>query len=99
MSCAGAPGCADMPANQRLACLRALIEWDRGKKFADEILHDAQQKTRFGPRDRGFFRETFFGVIRHLSQLDFFIGELRDGALDAEARAVLRLGLYQLFFM
>ena len=88
-----------MPANPREVCLDALLEWERGKKFADEILHDAQERAQFAPRDRGFFRELFFGTIRHLSQLDFFISQLRDGALDEETHAILRLGLYQLFYM
>jgi 16S rRNA (cytosine967-C5)-methyltransferase len=88
-----------MPDNPRQICLQALLEWERGKKFADELLHDAQEKARFTPRDRGFFREMFFGVIRHLSQLDFFIAQLRDGRLDDETHAILRLGLYQLFHM
>ena len=88
-----------MPATPREVCLDALLDWESGKKFADEILHDAQERARFTPRDRGFFRELFFGAIRHLSQLDFFISQLRDGGLDEEAHAILRLGLYQLFYM
>jgi 16S rRNA (cytosine967-C5)-methyltransferase len=37
--------------------------------------------------------------FRHLSQLDFFIAQLREGRLDEETQAILRLGLYQLFHM
>jgi 16S rRNA (cytosine967-C5)-methyltransferase len=43
--------------------------------------------------------ETFFGVLRNLSRLDFLIGQLREGRIDAQTRAVLRLGLYQIFHM
>ena len=43
--------------------------------------------------------ETFFGVLRNLSQLDFLISRLREGTVDANTRAVLRLGLYQIFHM
>jgi 16S rRNA (cytosine967-C5)-methyltransferase len=43
--------------------------------------------------------ETFFGVLRNLSRLDFLIGRLREGGVDAQTRAVLRLGLYQIFHM
>jgi 16S rRNA (cytosine967-C5)-methyltransferase len=32
-------------------------------------------------------------------RIDFLIGRLREGELDAETRAILRLGLYQLFHM
>ncbi len=43
--------------------------------------------------------ETFFGVLRNLTELDFFIGQLRDGQVDDETRQVLRLGLYQIFHL
>ena len=43
--------------------------------------------------------ETFFGILRNLSRLDFLIERLREGTIDAETRAVLRLGLYQIFHM
>src|SRR5882757_5060991 len=88
-----------MPTNPRQSCLYALLEWEKGKYFSDEILHTALEKEPMSPLDRAFFMETFFGVLRNLSRLDFLIARLRDGRLDPEARAVLRLGLYQIFHM
>ncbi len=88
-----------MATDARRAAVRALLEWESGRKFSDEILHDMVAGSNLESRDRAFLRETFFGVIRHLSQLDFFIGALREGSLEREVRAVLRLGLYQLFHM
>jgi 16S rRNA (cytosine967-C5)-methyltransferase len=88
-----------MSANPRQLCLRALTEWQRGKHFADEILDQLNDRNRLEPRDRAWLREAFFGTIRHLSQLDFFIDRLRQGELDATTRAVLRLGFFQLFHM
>jgi 16S rRNA (cytosine967-C5)-methyltransferase len=85
--------------NPRAAALEALIEWERGRTFADEILHRVQAEARFSARDRGFFREVFYGVIRWLSEIDFLIGRLRDGPIDDHTRAVLRLGVYQLWHM
>jgi 16S rRNA (cytosine967-C5)-methyltransferase len=38
-------------------------------------------------------------VLRNLSSLDFLIGELRDKPLDPQTRALLRLGMYQIFHM
>ncbi len=88
-----------MPANPRQSCIRALLEWEKGKHFSDEILHTALDRERFAPLDRAFLMETFFGVRRNLSRLDFLIGRLRDGHIDPETRAILRLGLYQIFHM
>jgi 16S rRNA (cytosine967-C5)-methyltransferase len=88
-----------MSANPRQLCLRALTEWQRGKQFADDILDQLNDRNRLEPRDRAWLREAFFGAIRHLSQLDFFIDRLRRGELDANTQAVLRLGFFQLFHM
>ncbi len=88
-----------MPANPRQSCIRALLEWEKGKHFSDEILHTALERERLSPLDRAFFMETFFGVLRNLSRLDFLIGQLREDRLDPQTRAILRLGLYQIFHM
>jgi 16S rRNA (cytosine967-C5)-methyltransferase len=88
-----------MPANPRSLCVRALLEWEKGRIFSDEILHSTLERERLAPLDRAFLMETFFGVLRNLSRLDFFIARLRDGTIDDETRAVLRLGLYQIFEM
>ncbi len=88
-----------MLANARQACIHALLEWEKGRAFSDEILHDTLDAAQLSPLDRAFLMETFFGVLRNLSQLDFFIGKLREGSVDTNTRAVLRLGLYQIFHM
>ena len=49
--------------------------------------------------DRAFARELFYGVLRNLSLLDFWIGLLRKGRLEETSRAILWLGLYQLFIL
>jgi 16S rRNA (cytosine967-C5)-methyltransferase len=88
-----------MPANPRRSCVFALLEWEKGRTFSDEILHTALERERLSPLDRSFLMETFFGVLRNLSGLDFLIGQLREGDIDLQTRQVLRLGLYQLFHM
>jgi len=88
-----------MPANPRQSCIRALLEWEKGKHFSDEILHTALDRDHLPPLDRAFLMETFFGILRNLSQLDFLIGQLREGQIDPETRSILRLGLYQIFHM
>jgi 16S rRNA (cytosine967-C5)-methyltransferase len=88
-----------MPAAARQLTLRALLEWEKGRSFSDEILHTLFERQRLTPLDRAFAMETFFGTLRNLMRLDFLIERLREGALDAGTRAVLRLGLYQIFQM
>ena len=88
-----------MPANPRQSCVRALLEWEKGKHFSDEILHTALEREPLSTLDRAFFMETFFGILRNLSRLDFLIGQLREDRIDPETRAILRLGLYQIFHM
>ena len=88
-----------MPANPRRCCVHALLEWEKGRTFSDEILHTALEREPLPPLDRGFFMETFFGVLRNLSGLDFLIGTLREGPIDLPTRQILRLGLYQIFHL
>jgi len=85
--------------NPRAACVQALQNWESGGKFADEVLHDALAMGHFNAYDRAFLTETFYGVLRHRSALDFLIGKLRDSTLDPSTRQVLRLGFYQIFRM
>src|SRR5580700_5387122 len=88
-----------MPSNPRQSCVRALLEWEKGRAFSDEILHTSLENNPLPPLDRAFLMETFFGILRNLSRLDFLIAQLRDGHVDASTRAVLRLGLYQIFHL
>jgi 16S rRNA (cytosine967-C5)-methyltransferase len=84
-------------ANARATTLRLLLEWERKRPHADDLLHEKLEGAGLEARDRGLVMELFYGILRHLSELDFLIGRLREGNVDDETRAVLRLGLYQIF--
>jgi 16S rRNA (cytosine967-C5)-methyltransferase len=88
-----------MAANPRVACVEALIRWEKGTEFADAILHRALDQDRFSTLDRTLFMEIFYGVIRFRRTLDFLIGKLREEEPDARTRQALRMGLYQLLRM
>jgi 16S rRNA (cytosine967-C5)-methyltransferase len=88
-----------MPVSARQACLNALLEWEKGRSFSDEILHRTTETHRFSSQDRGFLMESFFGILRNLSALDYLADSLRQGSLDKSTRAVIRLGLYQIFHL
>ncbi len=75
----------------------ALSEWRRGKGFADSIIQQLLAGDVLSASDRGFATELFYGVLRNLTLLDFWIDRLRSGSLEHTSRDLLRLGLYQLF--
>jgi 16S rRNA (cytosine967-C5)-methyltransferase len=87
------------PGNARTLCVQALREWQASRDFADDILHRVQEAHSLSALDRGFLTETFYGVLRNLSALDFYVAQLRDGTVDATTRQVLRLGVYQVLFL
>ncbi|MEY2544262.1 MAG: rRNA (cytosine967-C5)-methyltransferase, partial [Verrucomicrobiota bacterium] len=81
----------------RGVALAALRSWRRKKDFADTIISNALSKSALQPVDRAFSLELFYGVLRNLTLLDFWIGSLRRGHVDVDLRDLLRLGLYQIF--
>lgn len=46
--------------------------------------------------DRGFAQELFYGMLRHLTLLDYYIDRLCRSRPNADLRDLLRLGLYQI---
>lgn len=77
----------------------ALREWRASEQFADAILARLLRSSDLIATDRAFATELFYGILRRLSLLDFWIGSLRSQHLDRDARDLLRLGLYQLFLL
>lgn len=77
--------------------LAALEQWRHGHRFADAILQQLLSGSELNGPDRSFATELFYGILRHLALLDFWIAQLRSGSLDDRSRDLLRLGLYQLF--
>lgn len=76
--------------------LDALAAWRTKKQFADAIISNALLQSKLEPADRGFAVELFYGVLRNLTLLDFWIALLRTGHIEASLRDTLRLGIYQL---
>jgi 16S rRNA (cytosine967-C5)-methyltransferase len=81
----------------RRVALAALRTWRRKKAFADTVISSALSESALQPPDRAFAVELFYGVLRNLTLLDFWIGSLRRGHVDVDLRDLLRLGLYQIF--
>jgi 16S rRNA (cytosine967-C5)-methyltransferase len=87
-----------MPSSRSLV-LEALERWRRGTEFADKIVADILVRTALDSSDRAFVLELFYGVLRNLSLLDFWIAKLRSEPVDSVARDILRLGLYQVLLI
>jgi 16S rRNA (cytosine967-C5)-methyltransferase len=83
----------------RQIALAALRIWRKEKRFADSVISGLLAKAELTPSDRAFAVELFYGVIRNLTLLDFWVACLRVSSLQNDVRDVLRLGLYQLFFL
>jgi 16S rRNA (cytosine967-C5)-methyltransferase len=82
----------------RQIALAALRSWRKGKRFADSIISGLLAKAL--PRsDRAFALELFYGLLRNLTLLDFWIACLRASPVQNDLRDILRLGLYQLFLL
>ncbi len=79
--------------------MQALRQWEEGGRFAEDILHESLTSHQFSTLDRALLTETFYGIIRNLSLIDFIIGQMREEPLDSFTRQVLRLGIYQIFRM
>jgi 16S rRNA (cytosine967-C5)-methyltransferase len=84
-------------AGARQVACRLLRDWERKHPHADDLLHERLDASGLDVRDRALVTELFYGALRRLNALDFIIGRLRDGEVDDETRAILRLGLYQIF--
>ena len=83
----------------RQIALDALRTWRKESRFADSIVSESFAKAELTDSDRAFALELVYGVLRNLTLLDFWIGCLRASRVGVDLRDVLRLGLYQLFFI
>jgi 16S rRNA (cytosine967-C5)-methyltransferase len=83
----------------RRIALRALRAWRKEKRFAHSIVSEFIVKAELTEPDHAFAFELFYGVLRNLTLLDFWISCLRSPNIDTDLRDILRLGLYQLFLL
>ena len=86
-------------SSSRGLALTALREWRTSGSFADAILAHRLRSSDLAAPDRAFATELFYGVLRNLTLLDYWIDTQRSKPLENDARDLLRLGLYQLFLL
>lgn len=83
----------------REIALVALRLWRRESRFADSIISGLLANADLTRSDRAFALELFYGVLRNLTLLDFWIGCLRAARIENNVRDVLQLGLYQILLL
>ena len=83
----------------RQVALAALKIWRKKKDFAERIISRFLTDSKLKSADRAFAIELFYGVLRNLTLLDFWIGALRPTRVEVDLRDLLRLGLYQLMIL
>ncbi len=85
--------------SSRSLALDALARWRRGTEFSDRIVGEIFAGSALSSADRAFALELFYGVLRNLTLLDFWIAQLRSAPLDDGSRDLLRIGLYQILLI
>ncbi|MEO6871706.1 MAG: 16S rRNA (cytosine(967)-C(5))-methyltransferase RsmB [Chthoniobacterales bacterium] len=85
--------------SSRHLALAALRRWRTGAEFSDQVVGDLFSRGGLSAADRAFALELFYGALRNLTLLDFWIGQLRAAPVDAQSRDILRLGLYQILLI
>jgi len=68
--------------------------------YLENLLEDALARSSVSPVDRGLVQELTFGVVRWQATLDWLIAQKTAGRTQKAAlQILLRLGLYQIFWL
>jgi len=86
--------------NPRQIAWEVLRQQRAGGRFAEDLLERALAKTRLAAVDRGLCQELVYGVVRWQAALDWLIDRKTDRREQKPGlRNLLRLGLYQIFWL
>jgi len=91
-----------MKANPRAIASKLLVQCERSRSYANLALDAALKRESLTGADAALCAALVYGVIERRRTLDYQLDTLLQkplSELPGEARAALRLGLYQLFFM
>jgi len=84
----------------RQIAAHVLARHDAGGEYLERLLEDELLRARLSPADRGLCHELVCGVVRWQAALDWLIARKTDGRPQKPAlQNLLRLGLYQLFWL
>lgn len=86
--------------NPRAVALDLLRQWEKGRTFADDLLHAALAKSPLAAADRKLLVELFYGVVRWRALLDRVIASrCPQQPPTGDLRNLLRLGIYQVLLL
>jgi len=91
-----------MGKGARHAACEILMRIEREQSYADRLIDRELSSGRLLGPDRGLLTELVFGVLRRRGTLDYLIDSFSDRTVERLERpvaALLRLGLYQSFFL
>ena len=87
----------------RKTALFVLNTLDKGRKTLDKILEDVlDQDSLLSKKDRAFLYALVYGVLRWRGKIDWIIGHFsktRLNKIDPKVLNILRLGIFQAFFL
>lgn len=84
----------------REIAVRLLKRHADGTGWLEDLLDDEFNRGAIAPADRGLVQELVYGVVRWQGTLDWLIARRTDGRPQKPVlQILLRLGLYQLFFL
>lgn len=88
--------------NPRRAAFDILLRIEKEKSFADILIDNELSKDIIKGADRGLLTELVYGVLRRQGSLDYIVSQFskqRPEKLELYVLLLLRLGLYQCFFL
>ncbi len=83
------------PCDARRVAVDALMAVDSGAR-ANVVVPDLLDRSNLDSRDRGLVTELVYGTCRMRRACDWLVDRHTRGRLDAQVRAALRVGAYQL---
>lgn len=84
----------------REIALRILQRREEGDKFIEDLLEEELGRTSLAPIDRRLAQELAYGVVRWQATLDWLVARKTAARPQKPAlRILLRLGLYQIFWL
>jgi 16S rRNA (cytosine967-C5)-methyltransferase len=91
-----------MASSPRNAAFHTLLRIDRERSYADILIDRELKEGGLTGPDRGLFTELVYGTLRRQGTLDHIVGQFSKTPpqkLEKVVLLLLRLGLYQMFFL
>lgn len=86
----------------RAAAYETLLRLEKEKQYSNIAVSNAIQKYDFNKQDRTFYTQLVYGVIEKKLTLDYLVKQYTEKSpnrLDLSVLIILRLSLYQIFFL